>query len=116
MNINLTLIAFAADIPVKPRDEHISDGKQPSRDEQDRQNGTFGREHRSPSEKRYRRHEFDAMTLDELTRITGVAPPVSGEENAIAEFRDRAWESWQVDYKNRHEYGTARQGKVDPED
>lgn len=65
--------------------------------------------------RRYSRHDFETMSIEELKRITGVNPPSSDDPEAIARFRTRAWRSWQQDWQNEHEYGTARQGKVEPE-
>lgn len=64
---------------------------------------------------RYSRHDFETLSVEELEKITGVNPPSSDDPEAIARFRERAWRSWQQDWQNEHEYGTARQGDVEPE-
>lgn len=66
------------------------------------------------STKRYSRRDFETMSIEELEKITGINPPSNSDPESVAQFRERAWRSWQLDWRNEHEYGTARQGKVEP--
>jgi len=68
----------------------------------------------SDTGRRYSREEFEEMSLSELARITGMDVPEENDADTVARYREAAWKSWQQDWQNEHEWGTARQGKNGP--
>lgn len=58
----------------------------------------------------YTQEEFERLSLAEVAELTGMAPPEGGSAPAEAEYREKAWRSYQLDIEHRDEWGTARQG------
>jgi len=65
-------------------------------------------------DRRYSREEFQEMSLENLARITGLDIPEKDDPDTVSRYREAAWKSWQQDWQNKHEWGTARQGKNGP--
>lgn len=64
----------------------------------------------------YTHEDFHTMSLRDVEKISGVIRPMDRTAEAHAEYRERAWRSYQQDIQNRDEWGTARQGiDEDPE-
>ncbi|HLR47205.1 MAG TPA: hypothetical protein VK092_08590 [Deinococcales bacterium] len=75
---------------------------------------TAAEEADEPKSRRYSRAEFQEMSLDNLARITGLDVPEDDDPDTVSRYREAAWKSWQQDWQNKHEWGTARQGKNGP--
>jgi hypothetical protein len=60
--------------------------------------------------------DFEELPLVKVAELTGLdAPEDTSDAAAVEEFRQQAWESYQLDVQNRDEWGTARQGIPLPE-
>jgi hypothetical protein len=78
--------------------------------------GELPDEERDAGQLRLSHEDFTQLSLAKVAELTGLeAPADEGDAAAVADFRERAWESYQVDVQNRDEWGTARQGIPLPE-
>ncbi len=55
------------------------------------------------------REDFMNMSLKEIEEVTGVIRPDDHTGDAIEEYREQAWRSYQTDVTNRDDWGNARQ-------
>ena len=62
----------------------------------------------------YTKEEFEALSLQELSDITGLDLPREMDAQAEAKFRAKAWDSYRIDIEHRDEWGTARQNSPLP--
>ncbi len=59
--------------------------------------------------------DFEAMTLAEIERLTGVPVPGQGADpDSLSAYRERAYRSYMLDRENRAEWGTAAQATEPP--
>lgn len=64
--------------------------------------------------KQYTRSEFMRLELARISDLTGLEPPTQRTREAEAEYREKAWKSYEIDIEHRDEWGTARQDTALP--
>ena len=55
------------------------------------------------------REDFWHLSLREIEELSGVSRPDEEDEETAEAYREQAWRSYQLDVRNRDEWGTARQ-------
>ena len=63
----------------------------------------------------YTHEEFMALDLRTIAAMTGMEPEGTLDAAGEQEYRQKAWESYELDIEHRDEWGTARQGGPLPE-
>lgn len=53
--------------------------------------------------------EFLALSPKEMEERTGIAAPENASDEALEDYKQKAWESYKVDIQTRDQWGTADQ-------